>query len=101
LQAGDDELSAVIPQDFASPLQSALQRHLVQLAFDQSKMDLPTTGVLLPVLTIQETKVATKGNETNLCSRTFKADGLSEHALRELRNKIDEVLLARSGPPAP
>jgi hypothetical protein len=73
LQAGDDGLSAVIPQDFVSPLQSALQRHLVQLAFDQSKMDLPTTGVLLPVLTIQETKVATKGNETNLCSRTLQS----------------------------
>jgi hypothetical protein len=61
LRSVDGELNAVIPQNLVLPLQSALQRHLLHLAFDQSSSGLATTGVPLPALTIQETKTATKG----------------------------------------
>jgi hypothetical protein len=48
LQAGDGELNAIIPQNVVLPLQSALQRHLAQLAIDHSSSGLATTGVPLP-----------------------------------------------------
>ena len=100
LQAEDGELQAVIPQNLVSPLQSALQRHLVRLAFDQSSEGLATTGLSLPEITIDETKTATKGGETNLCSRTPQSGWIvltgDDRALRELRDRTDEVLLTRS-----
>jgi hypothetical protein len=103
LQAGHGELNAVIPQNLVSPLQSALQRHLVQLAFDQASSGLATTGVPLPALTIQETKTATNGEETNLCSRTLQSGWIilegDDQAFRQLRARIDEI--RRSGPRAP
>jgi hypothetical protein len=94
LQAEDGELQAVIPQNFVLPLQSALQRHLVQQAFDQSSKRLATTGVSLPEITIDETTTAAKGGETNLCSRTPQSGWIvlrgDNRALRELRDRIDE-----------
>jgi hypothetical protein len=100
LQAEDGELQAVIPQNLVLPLQSALQRHLAQLTLDQSSSGLATTGVPLPALTIQETKTATKGDETYLCSRTLKNGWIilegDDQALQELRTMIDEVLGSRA-----
>jgi hypothetical protein len=102
LQAEDSEFPAIIPQNLVLPLQSALQRHLVQLAFDQSSKGLATTGVSIPDITIEQTQTATKGAETNLCSRTRQIGWIvlkgDDRALRELRDRIDEVLLTRSAP---
>jgi hypothetical protein len=103
LQAEDGEFPAIIPQNLVLPLQTALQRHLVQLAFDQSSKGLATTGVSIPDITIEQTQTATKGAETNLCSRTHQIGWIvlkgDDRALRELRDRIDEVLLTRSAPP--
>jgi hypothetical protein len=77
LQTGDDELSAVIPRNLVLPLLNTLQSHFIQVAFDQSKGDLATTGTTLPAITIAESKTAKRDGETNICARTPEGLGLS------------------------
>jgi hypothetical protein len=99
LQADDSELSAVIPRNLVLPLQTALQRCLIQAAFDQSNEGLATTGVALPEITIDECKTVTKSGETNLCARTPNIGWVvliaDKRALSQLRDRIDEVLSTR------